>query len=132
MSEFGPWTPDFSPLKLPEIRLPENVTNPAGWTCHRLIDNIRAFEADLDNEHEVGARLVAFGQSVVFHIDYIKSAKPHIITFMGTDENGSKVHLVQHWTQLSVLLIALKKRAEQPKRIGFEIAGSEGAKGEAQ
>lgn len=43
--------------------------NPAAWTYERLGNYIRDFEADLDNEHEIGARLVSFGQSVVFHIE---------------------------------------------------------------
>ena len=107
---------------MPELRvpqLPDSVTNPAKWMYTRLVEYIKSFEESLDNDHEVGARLVSFGQSITFHIEDMGYYGPDIISFEGTDERGQGVQLIQHTSQLSVLLIAVKKQAEQPRRIGF-------------
>ncbi len=108
------------PITLPGITLPKNV-NPAEWTYERLAKYIEEFEKSLDNEHEIGARLVSFGQSIVFHIDDIGYHGPDIITFYGKDNIGQDVQLIQNIAQLSVLLVAMKKLGEKAKRIGFQL-----------
>lgn len=87
----------------------------------RLIEWINDFHRSLDEEHEVGARLVNFGQTVTFHIDDIGYWNPSLISFKGKNENGDSVELIQHVSQISVLLVALKREnTSQPKRpIGF-------------
>ena len=87
----------------------------------RLIEWINDFHRSLDEEHEVGARLVSFGQSVTFHIDDIGYWNPSLISFQGRNENGESVELIQHVSQISILLVALKRESlSQPKRpIGF-------------
>ena len=49
---------------------------------------------------------------------------PDIITFYGSDATGAKTQLVQHVSQLSVMLRALPKQVEEapPTRIGFRLA----------
>ena len=46
------------------------------------------------------------------------------MTFYGTDQTGAKVQLVQHVSQLNVLLRAMPKQADAPapRRIGFQLA----------
>ncbi|MCI5144489.1 MAG: hypothetical protein D3923_02960 [Candidatus Electrothrix sp. AR3] len=98
-------------------------TNPnlASEFHHRLINWINDFHKSLDEEHEVGARLVNFGQSVTFHIEDISYWNPSLISFIGKNELGEPVELVQHVSQISILLVAMKRESiEQPKRpIGF-------------
>ncbi|MFB5143009.1 DUF6173 family protein [Vibrio diabolicus] len=96
-----------------------NEVNPAAWTYERLGEYIKDFEADLDSDHEIGARLVSFGQAVTFHIQDVGYYGPDIISFTGLDSNGKKVQLIQHMSQLSVLLVAMNKLEDEPKRIGF-------------
>ena len=60
--------------------------NPAAWTYQKLGESIKDFEADLDKEHEIGARLVSFGQTVVFHIEDVGYYGPDIITFSGIND----------------------------------------------
>ncbi|RJR08342.1 hypothetical protein C4588_05730 [Candidatus Parcubacteria bacterium] len=96
--------------------------NPAKWTYIRLGEYIKSFEEELDDEHEVGARLVSFGQSVTFHIEDIGYYSPDIICFHGKNNEGQKIQLIQHVSQLSVLLIAMKKLEEKPRRIGFRLS----------
>jgi hypothetical protein len=92
---------------------------PAKHTYERLISYINTFEADLDQEHEIGARLVSFGADIKFHIESISYWGPDIITFNGETSAGEKVQLIQNISQLSVLLIAMKKMHPKPRRIGF-------------
>lgn len=87
----------------------------------RLINWINDFHRSLDEKYEVGARLVSFGQSVTFHIEDIGYWNPSLISFCGKNELGEKVELIQHVTQISILLVAMKRESiEAPKRpIGF-------------
>jgi len=94
--------------------------NPVIEVCESLGKYIREFEASLNENEEVGARLVTFGQSITFHINQVGFSKPNLVTFYGVTDNGDKVQLVQHVSQLSVLLIAMKRTEEKPKTpIGF-------------
>lgn len=96
----------------------------ASGFCERLTRWIRDFEKSLDNEHEVGVRLVSFGTTVVFHLRSIGYANPSLITFIGEIEDGAPVELIQHVSQISILLMKLpRKNPECPKRpFGFTAA----------
>lgn len=82
-----------------------------------LVQTIRSFEAKLDPEHEVGAYLVSGAGGHTFHILSLKRQEGLII-FEGIMD-GSPISLVQHHTQLNVILKALPKIHEQPVRLGF-------------
>lgn len=116
-------TPDLTPIRMPEP--PLSQINPAHWTYNVLIEQIRDFEAGLDDEHEVGGRLVSFGNTTTFHIEEIGYHGPFMVMFYGRDVDGQQVTLVQHFTQLNVLLIAMKKQQEKPRRIGFQLPSAE-------
>jgi hypothetical protein len=49
---------------------------------------------------------------------------PDIVTFYGTGTDGARAQLVQHVSQLNVMLRALPKPqgAKEPQRIGFRLA----------
>ena len=119
------FTPNIPPkpttTSIPSKEMLENdiPTNIAEWTYKRLGKYINDFEASLDDEHEIGARLVSFGQEVIFHIQDIGFYGPDIINFDGINQTGKKVQLIQHISQLSVLLVAMEKLNEKPRRIGF-------------
>ena len=87
----------------------------------KLVNYINNFEEKLDEEHEVGARLVTFGSEVIFHIQDMGYHGPDIISFTGIDDKSQKVQLIQNINQLSVLLIAMKKTEEKARRIGFVL-----------
>ena len=65
--------------------------------------------------------LVTFGPDVTFHINNVGYWGPDMIVFYGLDIRGQKVELLQHITQLSVLLVAVSKVHDKPRRIGFEM-----------
>ncbi|MNP29353.1 hypothetical protein D3C76_1223730 [compost metagenome] len=85
---------------------------------------INDFDRTLDETKEVGVRLVSFGQTLSFHITDVSYDNPSLIMFSGNLENGDPVHLVQHVSQISFLLMAMQRREpEEPKRqIGFSPA----------
>ena len=94
--------------------------NPVIDVYASLREYAQEFESSLDDNHEVGARLVSFGSTITFHVRQIGYSQPNIITFDGVTDDGNRVKLVQHVSQLSVLFIALPIKIETPKRsIGF-------------
>ena len=105
------------PATLPQPpALPDNA---ARWMFERLATYIKQFESTLDDEHEIGARLVSFGHNLTFHIEDMGYYGPDMIVFYGRNDSGEPVQLIQHTSQLSVLLVAVRKQAERPRRIGF-------------
>jgi hypothetical protein len=58
-------------------------------------------------------------QSYMTELDY---QCPDMILFGGIREDGKRVVLIQHYSQLSVLLVALAvSKGEAPRRIGFRL-----------
>ena len=109
--------PNFDSL-VPRVPKDHNL---ADEFHRRLINWINDFHKGLDENHEVGARLVNFGQAVTFHIEDIGYWNPSLISFSGKNEQGESVELIQHVSQISILLVAMKREnIEAPKRpIGF-------------
>jgi len=112
-----------APLPATLPRLEDHAGNPAKWMFERLAASIRQFEARLDDQHEIGARLVSFGANLTFHIEDMGYFGPDMIVFYGKNEKGEPVQLIQHTSQLSVLLVAMRKQEERPRRIGFILDG---------
>lgn len=113
-----PKMPLYEPMHTP--RIPVNP-NTASEFHRRLINWINDFHKTLDEEHEAGARLVNFGQSITFHIENIGYWNPSLISFIGKTEDGDPVELIQHISQISILLMKMKRAVrDEPKRpIGF-------------
>lgn len=109
-----------------------NEAVPAGRaaeaTFHRIVAYIREFEANLDRQQEIGARMVSFGDTVQFHIVDMGYWNPDIVTFDGVDDGGRRMKLIQNVSQLNVLLVAMPKRNEheEPRRIGFVLENKAG------
>lgn len=97
--------------------------SPAEWAYERIILYIKNFEEQLDNEHEV-AMGFAGGDAGVLRIEGMGFFDPDIITFYGAEAGGVKTQLIQHVSQLNVLLRAMPKQPDQiePNRIGFRLA----------
>ncbi len=93
--------------------------NPAIPAYQAIQKYVEKFEAQLDNEHEVGVALAFFGGNVFFHAEKIECSPSNIITFYGTTVEGEKLQLIQHVSQLNFLLKKAKKTEEKARRIGF-------------
>lgn len=87
----------------------------------QLVDEIENFEMSLDNEHEVGVKLIAYGNAYQFYLNNIGYHNPYLIYFYGELSDGSPIQLIQHVSQINFILIKLQKLdPEKPKRkIGF-------------
>ena len=95
--------------------------NPAEWMFDRLVRMIDDFEKGLSDQEEIGGRLVGAPGEGSFHIDDIGFWGPDLIMFFGKNHYGRPVRLIQHYTQLSVLLTSMPKEKEKPRRIGFVL-----------
>tara|TARA_R110002051_G_scaffold1008_12_gene5059 strand:+ start:14565 stop:15047 length:483 start_codon:yes stop_codon:yes gene_type:complete len=95
----------------------------AQWAYERIIMYIQNFEKQLDNDHEVGMGFAGGGAGVI-KIDGLGYYDPDIVTYYGTNDSGAKTQLIQHVSQLNVMLTASPKHVDQaePNRIGFRLA----------
>ncbi len=105
-------------------KTPEQKT-PAEWAYERIILYIQNFEEQLDGDHEVGMGF-AGGDVGSIRIQGVGFFAPDLITFYGADEAGAKTQMVQHVSQLNVMLKSARKlnEGEAPNRIGFNLAAS--------
>ncbi|MCV2863906.1 DUF6173 family protein [Albidovulum sediminicola] len=119
----APRTAELEPL--PEGLTEESIEekSPAEWAYERLILYIQNFEEQLDDEHEVAMGFTG-GEAGVMRIEGIGFFAPDIVTFYGRDEDEARTQLIQHVSQLNVMLRALPKapEVEEPRRIGFRLA----------
>ncbi len=98
------------------------AVSPAEWTYERLVRQIETFEGKLSDKEEIGGRLTAGPGDATFRIEDLGWWGPDIIIFYGRNEHGRPVQLIQHYTQLNVLLTATPKATpEPPRRIGFHL-----------
>ncbi|WP_293575847.1 DUF6173 family protein [Phaeobacter sp.] len=113
-----------APMKtVPEpLQKPVETKSPARWAYERLVLYIQNFEKQLDGEHEV-AMGFAGGDAGVMRIEGMGYFDPDIITYYGSDTSGARTQLVQHVSQLNVMLRALPKQNEAApaNRIGFRL-----------
>lgn len=119
----APQTAEQQPLPETVARTPVAHKSPAEWAYERLILYIRNFEEQLDATQEV-AMGFAGGEVGVLRIEGIGFFAPDIVTFYGSDETGTRTQLIQHVTQLNVMLRALPrdKGRDAPQRIGFRLS----------
>lgn len=112
-------------IRRPEFQMPEIPDLRSGYRAsdfyERLMEMIAEFEEELDDQHEVGARLVNFGQTLQFHLQDIGYYNPSMIRFYGETDNHEPIQLIQHISQISVMLVRMKKLDESKpaSRIGF-------------
>lgn len=115
----------ISHLKMPTINndllKPARNYQHADYQYEVIIERIKEFEDSLDEEHEVALKLSSFGQSITLSVTDIGYSNPSILTFHGL-VGDSCATLIQHVSQLSFLLLSVKKANPEapPRRIGFE------------
>lgn len=92
----------------------------ADYSYEVILERIKEFEDDLDNEHEIALRLASFGQSITLSVTDIGYSNPSTLVFYGY-VGDQPATLIQHVSQLNFLLLAVKKADPEkpPRRIGF-------------
>ena len=99
--------------------------SPAEWAYRRLVLYLRAFEEGLDEDHEAAMGFAGGpgGAAGLLRIKGVGFSAPDLVTFAGTDRDGGRSQLIQHVSQLNVVLRAIRKPGEaRPYRIGFRLA----------
>lgn len=114
-------SPKPQSISLPEIRNYQL----ADWKYEKVVEQIKNFQDRLDDDHEVGLLLTAFGTSVLMQVTDIGYQNPDLLYFYGY-VNGTKSQLIQHSSQLNFLLTSVEKedKSKPARRIGFELPSS--------
>ncbi|RYY94408.1 MAG: hypothetical protein EON61_23800 [Alphaproteobacteria bacterium] len=107
-----------------QVATEQKPYDPAAWMHQRLVHQVMEFEKNLGPEHEVGGRFVEGPSGEPLHLSNIASWGPDMILFLGEFPDGRKWELIQHYSQVSLLLVAVRKINEEPRRIGFELLKS--------
>lgn len=116
----GPMNVKPMPAGLTAANLKIRDHSMADYAYEVIINRVREFEAELDNDHEVAVQLAAFGHSVTMAVTDIGYSNPSTLVFYGF-VGDQPATLIQHMTQLNFLLLAVKKASpdKPPRRIGF-------------
>ena len=105
-----------------EIQGPELIRDyrMADYAYEVIMNRIKEFEDELDDEHEIALKLASFGQSITLAVTDIGYSNPTTLVFYGY-VGTQKATLVQNMNQLNFLLLAVKKADPEkpPRRIGF-------------
>ncbi len=98
------------------------IKGKASVACAALISQIRFFEASLGDDERIGLSLVAFGNTTI-EATKIEYQDPSVVVISGFSAAGNPVRLVQHVSQLNVLLTSFKPEdpPEPRKPIGFGV-----------
>lgn len=92
----------------------------ANYYYEIIMERIKEFEDSLDNEHEVAAKLSAFGTNITMVITEISYSNPKTLVFYGY-VSGQYATLIQNVSQLNFLLLAVKKA--DPEKPPHRIVG---------
>ena len=109
--------PDVSHLQGLTSPLIHHMESAAESAYKRIGKMIAAFEADLDDQHEVGLAVVGLPGSATMHVTGYGYWGPDIVRFFGTTPDGGNIELIQNVTQLNQMLISVPKMGEEPIRV---------------
>ena len=81
----------------------------AEWKQEKIVEQIKGFEEDLDDEHELAIQFAEFG---IMYVTGIGFQNPDILYFYGLIGNA-EAQIIQHTSQLNLLLLSVEKRNQQ-------------------
>lgn len=93
----------------------------AKWMYERIVQQINSFERTLSDNMQAGGRFIS-SNKFTFSIDEVSFWNPDMIIFYGTGNKGEALQLLQHTSQLNLLLVAVPRTDDlsKPRRkIGF-------------
>ncbi|MDK1377110.1 MULTISPECIES: hypothetical protein [unclassified Sinorhizobium] len=118
MTDNLPRMPDFSGMLSEVNAVARRKNNPAEFMHSRLMAMIAAHEKLLSDDEELGVYVVG-GSAPAFHLRSIAYSNPDILRFTGKDADGHTVQLLQHYTQMGIMVVSMRKLGEKVYRIGF-------------
>lgn len=100
------------------LEIERRKNNPAGYIRERMMQIIAEQEQLLAVDQELGI-IVVGGNAPSFHLRSIGHSNPDLLRFIGTDPDGNAVQIVQHHTQMSVMIVSVPKLGDKAFRVGF-------------
>ena len=86
-----------------------------------LVKRFNQFNLALDDNHETGIKVFNGGQNLQFHLTGIMHADPSLISFQGVTVQGSPIEVLQHVSQVNIILVTLPRlNMDKPKQV-FEF-----------
>jgi hypothetical protein len=106
------------------------ITGARSNNSEHMFKNLRAqiedFESGLEDDEELGISVANFGTVVDMHVRKLSYRLPSLIVFEGLTETGERIELVQHTSQVALLLKAVKPLDDEPVPIGFDTDDDDG------
>ena len=101
-----------------KIQLDSTAEQVAKYIYNEVIN----YQQNLPDQNDVALRIVQFNQSTIILVDSIGYIGYNLVKFVGKDNLGNPLELIQHISQLNFLLMVEQKPVPTaPKRqIGFE------------
>ena len=106
------------PFDLSQVR---RIAAPPGEVIEKLFDSIRAFERQLDADHELA---IVVPGAPALHATTIRAIDDVLLEYIGTTGTRESARLLQHVSQTSVMLVGAKKLDATARRVGFEVPAS--------
>ena len=113
-----PRVPDYS-RTLADINQRLTPPNMAEYAVKAIYEEIADFEATLDAHHEIGMPVVGGPAGLCVHVREVYRFGTDKLVFVGIDGDQRPVRLVQHLSQLNLLMLAAPKLGSTAARIGF-------------
>lgn len=120
----------FEPIDLnphfPVVKV-KNDALYASWMQERIVKQINDFEENLPDDMEAGGRFVSSCDGTTYNIKDVSYWNPDMLIFDCLSQNGEKIRLLQHVSQLNLLLVAVSRKDDlsRPRRkIGFHSPDS--------
>lgn len=111
--------------KTPALTVDEqNVRDNQASAFYTHIENrIRQFESELLENQCLGLQIASIGNDSAFTVTNVRCFNPSLIAFSGTKATGEKVELIQHVSQISIMLIAIARDGDsiQKTPVGFQM-----------
>lgn len=101
------------------IEIMRAKSNPAAFMKERMSKAMLAFQNNLGAEQELGVSIVGGGVPP-FHLRALGVSDPDILSYSGIDPDGNMIQVLQHHSQLSIVLVAVGKLDEEPFRFGAQ------------
>lgn len=97
-------------------------SNNAQYIAQAIRDKLVDFQNSLSDVEDVGLKAVQFGTAITIFIESVSSLGCSLVVFRGRDNAGNPCELVQHISQVNVLMVTVPKPVEIPHReIGYHL-----------
>ena len=113
--------PNLSIPPAPAQQAARQQLRAAKTAAEEIVDEIQMFEAALDRTQEAWLCVIGAPAGLLMYPRSIGFKGADKLIFDGEDEQGCRVRVMQHVSQLNIALKAVPVSGDTARRIGFEI-----------